>query len=108
MSAGSEEQQAVRVLALGEQIHLRSPLTLAVPNHPNRLGVQSPLSLRIYSTCCRCESVHAAFPAVAENPLELRRLLLSWPKEQEMDSFILVNEAREAEFQMSKFDFINQ
>ncbi len=29
-------------------------------------------------------------------------LFLSWPKEQEMDSFILVNEAREAEFQMSK------
>ncbi len=26
-------------------------------------------------TCCRCESVHAAVPAVAENPLELRRLL---------------------------------
>ncbi len=48
MSAGSEEQQAMRVLALGEQIHLRSPLTLAVPDHPNRLGVQSPLSLRIY------------------------------------------------------------
>ncbi len=121
MSAGSEEQRAVRVLALGEQIHLRSPLTLAVPNHPNRLGVQSPLSLRnplprkhvrpsdqetgdvrssdeeadsplpactaplseflsddLYTkpqTCCRCESVHATVPAVAENPLELRRLL---------------------------------
>ncbi len=29
-------------------------------------------------------------------------------KEREMDSFILVNEAREAEFQMSKLDFINQ
>ncbi len=26
-------------------------------------------------TCCQCESVHAAVPAVAENPLELRRLL---------------------------------
>ncbi len=26
-------------------------------------------------TCCRCESVHAAVPAMAENPLELRRLL---------------------------------
>ncbi len=26
-------------------------------------------------TCCRCESVHATVPAVAENPLELRRLL---------------------------------
>ncbi len=120
MSAGSEEQRAVRVLALGEQIHLCSPLTLAVSNHPNRLGVQSPLSLRnplprkhvrpsdqetgdvrssdeeedsplpactaplskflsgdLYTkpqTCCRCESVHAAVPTVAENPLELRRL----------------------------------
>ncbi len=121
MSVGSEEQRAVRVLALGEQIHLRSPLTLVVPNHPNQLGVQSPLSLRnplprkhvrpsdqetgdvrssdeeensplpactaplseflsgdLYTkpqTCCRCKSVHAAVPAVAENPLELRRLL---------------------------------
>ncbi len=121
MSAGSEEQRAVRVLALGEQIHLRSPLTLAVPNHPKRLGVQSPLSLRnplprkhvrpsdqetgdvrssdeeedsplpsctaplseflsgdLYTkqqTYFHCESVHAAVPAVAENPLELRRLL---------------------------------
>ncbi len=120
MSAGSEEQRAVRVLALGEQIHLCSPLTLAVSNHPNRLGVQSPLSLRnplprkhvrpsdqetgevrssdeeedsplpactaplskflsgdLYTkpqTCCRCESVRAAVPTVAENPLELRRL----------------------------------
>ncbi len=36
------------------------------------------------------------------------RLHLSWPKEQEMDSFNLVNEAREAELQMSKQDFINQ
>ncbi len=105
-----EEQRAVRILARGEQIHLRSPVTSAVPNHPNRLGVQSPLSLRnplprkhvcpdeeddsllpactvplseflpgdLYTkpqTCCRCESVHAAVPAVAENPLELRRLL---------------------------------
>ncbi len=39
-----------------------------------------PLSkfLSLYTkpqTCCRCESVHAAVPAVAENPLELRRLL---------------------------------
>ncbi len=121
MSAGSEEQRAVRVLARGEQLHLRSPVTLSVPNHPNRLGVQSPLSLRnplarkhvrpsdqetgdvrcsdeeddsplpactaplseflpgdLYTkplTCCRCESVHAAVPAVAEKPLELRRLL---------------------------------
>ncbi len=121
MSAGSEEQRALRVLARGKQIHLRSPITLAVPNHPNRLGVQSPLSLRnplprkhvrpsdqetgdvrcseeeddsplpactaplseflpgdLYTkprTCCRCESVHAAVPAVAEKPLELRRLL---------------------------------
>ncbi len=33
--------------------------------------------------------------------------LVSWSKEHEMDSFILVNEAREAEFQMSKLDFIN-
>ncbi len=31
---------------------------------------------------------------------------LSWPKEHEMDSFILVNEAQEAEFHMSKLDFI--
>ncbi len=72
MSAESEEQQAVRVLALGGQIHLRSPLTLAVPNHPNRLGVQSPLSLMIYIRNHRrvvsVESVHAAAPAVAENP----------------------------------------
>ncbi len=56
--------------------------------------------------CCRCKSVHAAVSAAAENPLELRRLLLSWPKEREMDSFILVNEAREAEFQMSKLDLL--
>ncbi len=58
-------------------------------------------------TCCRCKSIHAAVSAAAENPLELRRLLLSWPKEREMDSFILVNEAREAEFQMS-IRLINQ
>ncbi len=38
----------------------------------------------------------------------VRFQLLSWPKDQEMDSLILVNEAREAEFQMSKLDFINQ
>ncbi len=38
-----------------------------------------PLSLKDLcmkpQTCCRCESVHFAGPAVAENPLELRRLL---------------------------------
>ncbi len=54
------------------------------------------------------QSVHAAVSAAAENPLELRRLLLSWPKEREMDSLILVNEGREAEFQMSKIRLINQ
>ncbi len=79
-------------------------------SEPTR-GAISTLLEDLYTkpqTCCRCESVHAAVSAVAENPLELRRLLLSWPKERDMDSLILVNEAREAEFQMSKLDFINQ
>ncbi len=33
----------MRILARSEQIHLHSPI--AGPNHPNRLGVQPPLSL---------------------------------------------------------------
>ncbi len=32
--------------------------------------------------------------------------IVLWPKEQRMDFFNVVNEAREAEFQMSKLDFI--
>ncbi len=55
------------------------PLTLAVPNHPNRLGVQSPLSLRIYIRNHRrvvgANQYMLLFQLVAENHLELRRLL---------------------------------
>ncbi len=45
---------------------------------PPTRGAISTLLEDLYTkqqTCCRCESVHSAVPAVAENPLELRRLL---------------------------------
>ncbi len=45
---------------------------------PPTRGAISTLLEDLYTkpqTCCRCESVHFAVPAVAENPLELRRLL---------------------------------
>ncbi len=45
---------------------------------PPTRGAVSTLLEDLYTkpqTCCRCESVHFAGPAVAENPLELRRLL---------------------------------
>ncbi len=45
---------------------------------PPTRGAISTLFEDLYTkpqTCCRCESVHSAVPAVAENPLELRRLL---------------------------------
>ncbi len=65
MSAGSEEQQAMRVLALANRS------TSALPSF-----IYSYIHLCMKpQTCCRCESVHFAGPAVAENPLELRRLL---------------------------------